>query len=278
MNGESTARTRLCPSCANNIEADAAQCPHCKADFLMGSIPKWLNRKVLSSGPRVDMSSKKKFPIPAKFIWSVALLVVVLLAFSAGGYLQRSELSAISQANLKRLQTKDQIIQSQQDQLAQVHKQLSENSNRLAEMKTKLEENQKALSLAQQQLGVASREANRVNATRPVAIRRTASRGADTIASYPAPSAARRTVEPGVYETTQATSVYENPSSSARVVSQIDRGTRINVVSSTGDWLEVRSNRGNPPGFVRSDDARPLNAPGARTARASGRSVDSSPR
>ena len=81
-------------------------------------------------------------------------------------------------------------------------------------------------------------------------------RAPDTAASIPAAPAARRTAEPGVYETTQATSVYENPSSTARVISQIGRGTRINVVSSAGEWLEVRSNRGNPPGYVRSDDAR----------------------
>lgn len=277
MNGESTARMRLCPSCANNIEADATKCPHCKADFLMGSVPKWLNRNEPSSEPRPGLTDKQKFPIPAKFIWSVALLVVVVLAFLAGGYLQRSELAAISQANLNRLQTKDQIIQSQQDQLAQVKKQLSENSNRLAEMKTKLEENQKALSVAQQRLAVATREANRVTATRSVAVRRTAARAPDTGGSFPASVASRRTAEPGVYETTQATSVYENPSSTARVISQIGRGTRINVVSSTGDWLEVRSNRGNPPGFVRSDDARQINAPGARTARASGSSIGSRP-
>lgn len=278
MNEESTARTRLCPSCANNIDADATQCPHCKADFLMGSIPNWLNRKAPSSESRLNLNSKNKLPIPAKFIWAVTLIAVVLLAFLAGGYLKRSELSAVSEANLKRLQAKDQIIQSQQDQLAQVQKQLSENSNRLAEMKTKLEENQKALLLAQQRLVVTTREANRLNETRSVAVRRTAARAPDLAASYPASPAARRTAEPGVYETTQPTSVYENPSSTGRVISQIARGTRINVVSSTGDWLEVRSNRGNPPGFVRSDDAQPLNAPGARTARASGRSVGSSPR
>jgi hypothetical protein len=277
MNGESTAHTRLCPSCANNIEADATKCSHCKADFLMGSVPKWLNRKEPSSESRLGLTSKKKYPIPAKFIWSVALFVVVVLAFLAGGFLQRSELSAISQANLKRLQAKDQIIQSQQDQLAQVQKQLSENSNRLAEMKTKFAENQKALSVTQQRLAAATREANRVNATRSVTVRRTASRAPDTAMSFPASAAVRRTAEPGVYETTQATSVYESPSSTARVIKQIGRGTRINVVGSTVDWLEVRSNRGNPPGFVRSEDARLLNGPGARTAKAFGNSIGSSP-
>ncbi|HZA56243.1 MAG TPA: SH3 domain-containing protein, partial [Candidatus Udaeobacter sp.] len=78
---------------------------------------------------------------------------------------------------------------------------------------------------------------------------------AGTTASVPQP-VARRTAEPGVYETTRATSVYENPSSASRVISQISSGTRINVVSSAGGWLEVRSKRGNPPGYVRSDDAR----------------------
>jgi hypothetical protein len=275
MTGETTTRTRLCPYCANSIEEAAAKCSYCKADLLSGIAPKWLNRNETSSEPRINMISKKKLPIPAKFIWSVALLVVVLLAFFAGGYLQRSELSALSQANLKQLHAKDQIIQSQEAQLAQTRKQLDDNSNQLVEMKRKLEETQKTLAARQQQLAAASREVNRSTANRTVAVRRTASRGPETNASYPAPAAARRTVEPGVYEITQATSVYENPSSSARVISQIDRGTRINVVGTAGDWLEVRSNRGNPPGFVRSDDARLIGranreGSGPRAARASG--------
>jgi hypothetical protein len=256
MIGESTTRTRLCPYCANSIEEDAAKCSYCKADLLSEIAPKWLNRNEPSPEPRLGLNRNKKFPIPAKFIWSVTMLVVVLSAFVAGGYMQRSELSLLSQANQKQLQVKDQIIQGQQAQLAQVQQQLSENSNQLGEMKSKLEESQKALSATQQRLGVATREADRWNATRSVAVRRTASRAPDTPPSLAQPVAARRTVEPGVYETTQATTVYENPSSAARVISQIGRGTRINVVRSSGDWLEVRSNRGNPPGYVRSDDAR----------------------
>jgi hypothetical protein len=89
-----------------------------------------------------------------------------------------------------------------------------------------------------------------------MAIRRTAARAPATPPPQAQPVAAQRTGEPGVYETTQATSVYENPSSAGRVISQIGRGTRINVVRSSGDWLEVRSNRGNPPGYVRTSDAR----------------------
>ncbi|HSC41632.1 MAG TPA: SH3 domain-containing protein, partial [Candidatus Binatia bacterium] len=76
--------------------------------------------------------------------------------------------------------------------------------------------------------------------------------------SYPAPLPPARRMEAAVYETVHEASVYDNPSSQARVISQIRGGTRINVVSSAGDWLEVRSKHGNPPGYVRSNDARPI--------------------
>jgi hypothetical protein len=39
------------------------------------------------------------------------------------------------------------------------------------------------------------------------------------------------------------------------VLSRISGGTQITVVRSVGEWLEVRSKHGNPPGFVRADDA-----------------------
>src|SRR6185503_19135115 len=128
MIGETTTRTRLCPKCANSIAEDAAKCPYCKTDLLSEFAPKWLNRNEPASEPRMVLNSKKKFPIPSKFIGGITVLGVVFLAFFAGGYIQRSELSAISQANLKQLQVKEQIIQSQQNQLAQVQQQLSENS------------------------------------------------------------------------------------------------------------------------------------------------------
>jgi hypothetical protein len=39
-------------------------------------------------------------------------------------------------------------------------------------------------------------------------------------------------------------------------VANIPGGVRVNVVSASGDWLEVHSRRGNPPGFIRRDDAQ----------------------
>jgi hypothetical protein len=254
--GKSTTRARLCPYCANSIAEDATNCSYCKADLSSQFIPQWLKRDEPASEPRVGSDNHKRFSIPPKFIWMAAILVVALIAFFAGGYIQRSQLLQSSQANLKQLQAKDQMFQSQEAQLAQTRRQLNENSNQLAEIKTKLEESQKELSLTRQRLGVATREVDRLNASRSPAARRTSSRAPDMPASLPAPVAARRTAEPGVYETTRQTSVYQDPSPASRVVSQISRGTRIDVVRSAGDWLEVRSKRGNPPGYVRSDDAR----------------------
>jgi uncharacterized protein YgiM (DUF1202 family) len=52
--------------------------------------------------------------------------------------------------------------------------------------------------------------------------------------------------------------VFEQASGSSRVIANIGGGTKVNVVGSTGDWLEVRSRVGNPPGFIRRDDAIPV--------------------
>ena len=147
---ESTTRPRLCPNCANSIDENAEQCPYCKRDLLAGIAPKWLDRNDSSSEPRARTGTNKKFPIPARYIWSVALLACLLIAFMAGGYVQRSELAALSQATSKQLQAKDQIIQSQQVQLEKVQNQLNENSSQLAAMKIKLDDTQKELAAKQQ--------------------------------------------------------------------------------------------------------------------------------
>jgi len=260
MIGESTAQSRLCPACANSIAEDAANCPYCKADLSSPFTPQWLKRAGQSAQTRVDPDNNKRFSIPAKFIWLTAMLVVAVNAFFAGRYSQRSELSMTSQANLKQLQGKDQMIQSQEGQLGQTRQQLNDTSNQLAAMKTKLEASQNELLLAKQRLSAAAQRADRPTASRAPVARRTASRATDTAGPLPAPAPARQIAAPGVYETTRATSVYENPTSAARVVSQIGGGTRINVASAAGGWLEVRSKHGNPPGYVRADDARVIGA------------------
>jgi type IV secretory pathway VirB10-like protein len=61
-----------------------------------------------------------------------------------------------------------------------------------------------------------------------------------------------------VYETVRPTVVYAEPSTSSKVVSNIDSNVRLTVVGANNDWLELRSRLGNPPGFVRREHARPL--------------------
>jgi hypothetical protein len=69
--------------------------------------------------------------------------------------------------------------------------------------------------------------------------------------------ASRNTAAAGTYETVRDTSVYQSPSASSKVVGNIPRGYKVEVVGSTGSWLEVRSKSGNPPGFIRRNDALP---------------------
>ena len=57
------------------------------------------------------------------------------------------------------------------------------------------------------------------------------------------------------YQTVRSTSVFEEPSASSRKVGNITNGTKVRVVGSTDDWLEVRSKQGRAPGFIRRDDA-----------------------
>jgi hypothetical protein len=67
----------------------------------------------------------------------------------------------------------------------------------------------------------------------------------------------RRAGVAGTYEAVRDTSVYESPTASSRVVGSIPRGFKVTVVGSTGNWLEVRSTTGRPPGFIRRSDALP---------------------
>lgn len=245
-----TVGTRLCPNCANSISADAAKCPYCKTEVSPDSTPQWLKRNDPGSEPRVGLNHVSKFPVSSKFVWPAAMLVVALAAFFLGSYIQRRQQVLTSQAYAKQLQTKEQMIQSQETQLAEARKKLDDSTNQMTEMKMKLEGSQKELAAAQQHLAQA-RATERAVATRRATV-------PVSNAAAPISPAPRRAADSGVYETTQATSVYENPSPTARVISQIGRGTRINVVNSTGAWLEVRSRHGNPPGYVRADDARPI--------------------
>ena len=247
---QSGSGARLCPNCANTIQESAAKCPYCKAEFSAESVPHWLNRNTPLSDRPTGLKRVKKWSIPARFVWPATTLLLVFVAFYAGAYMQRRQTALTAEAYSKHLQTKDQMIENQETQMTRLRQQLSDNTNRLAELHTKLEESQKTVAATEQRLAAANHAVERLNTTRSTV--------AQVGTRAPAPLPPARRMEAGVYETVHEASVYDNPSSQARVISQIRGGTRINVVSSAGDWLEVRSKHGNPPGYVRSNDARPI--------------------
>jgi hypothetical protein len=243
---------RLCPYCANSIAEDVANCAYCKADLSSDFAPQWLSRNEPAAEPRAQRRRTGRFSIPAKFLWPGALLTAILSGFLAGGYASRNRLTPAAGAELKELRLKEQMILSQEAQLAELRQQLKERADQIAALNNKLEGAQKDLS-SQERTGGARREVARPSdANRATAVRSTTARA--PAAPVAAPSA--RPNRPSVYETTRETAVYEKPTASSRVLSQIGSGTRINVVTTVGDWLEVRSKHGNPPGYVRASDTR----------------------
>ena len=84
-------------------------------------------------------------------------------------------------------------------------------------------------------------------------------RGEQPQPTRPAPPAqVRLTPSVGTFETIRSTTVFAQPSTSSKIVSNIDRGIRVNVVASNAQWLELRSRFGNPPGYIRREHTRPL--------------------
>ena len=149
------------------------------------------------------------------------------------------------------LEEKDRRIRELDDQLSQLRKDLEESSNKMAKLQARLDDTNKALSSTEQMLRKATRPTVRPASTPLKAEEKVASKPVETA---PPPSL-RRPADPGSYEAIRSASVFAEPSDSSRKVSTIKKGTRVTVVGSTGDWLEVRSKHGNPPGFIRRDDA-----------------------
>ena len=62
----------------------------------------------------------------------------------------------------------------------------------------------------------------------------------------------------GKYETLTETQVRKGPGADFPVVANIPAGIKINVVGEKKGWLRVESKRGNKPGYVDANAARPL--------------------
>jgi len=63
---------------------------------------------------------------------------------------------------------------------------------------------------------------------------------------------------PGVYEIIYDTLVYSEPSEDSFRIFNLSPGMKINVVKIEGDWLQIRSKRGRPDGFIKVSAIQPL--------------------
>ena len=247
-------RARLCPECANSIDENAVKCPYCKAEFGAAEAPQWPMYEEVP-GETVADRGRFRFTNRAKAIMAAGFVGVILGlgGFLIDGYRQRNNSRQLEQANLKQLQEREQKIKALEGEMKQLRQELERGKSQVAALAAKLEESQKELSATQQRLTAATRDAGRAAAKRAPSTQASTARSVKTPSS-PTP-AARRPAEPGVYEVIRATTVREEPSGGARRITDINKGTKITVVRTVGDWLEVRSKQGNPPGYVRLDDA-----------------------
>jgi Tfp pilus assembly protein FimV len=193
----------------------------------------------------------------------VVVLTARLLVRMKNGAIAPSAEQAAKNSTETNSADKDRQILDFKGEVAELRKETEANSSRVKELEARLDETSKALAASQQKLKVAQKQGERVASApaKSVAGRVEAApspprdkANVKSTASSPPPTW-RRPAEPGSYEIIQDTAVLEKPSSSAREVALIQKGMTVNVVGSEGDWLQVRSKHGKPPGYIRRDDA-----------------------
>ena len=57
------------------------------------------------------------------------------------------------------------------------------------------------------------------------------------------------------YRVVRSTEVFRQPDTSSPAVAEIKSGMKVKVVATRGEWLQVRSLYGRPPGYIRKDTA-----------------------
>jgi len=247
---QSTIQTRLCPHCAKSIGADELKCPYCKAE--LSPIPQWPEREE-QSVRFVPRPEKQRLTVKSKAILGLGLLIFALGAYLVGAQQQRSNLGPTLAAKQQQIEERDQKLKSLEEDLVQLRQQSQGSTSTLEQLTKKLKATESELAATRNRLAAANREVDRLSSTRAAPPAR--SRAANPAPAAPVPNSARRGADAGLYETVRPTTVFEEPAISARILSRINKGTQVNVVRSGGEWLEIRSNRGNPGGFIRADDA-----------------------
>jgi hypothetical protein len=154
------------------------------------------------------------------FVGVIAFALVVFLAWKAFWTPNDRGSLALQQ---------EEKIRDMEDRIARLQKELEESSKQIASLQAGSDETPRARRSAQRNVNNSRREETRLADQNPSPER--------------------------FYQTVRSTSVFEEPSASSRKVGSIGNGSRVRVVGSTGDWLEVRSKQGRPPGFIRRDDA-----------------------
>jgi hypothetical protein len=174
---------------------------------------------------------------------TIAALVLMVILIAIGGVLVGRHLIGGGDSNMaslldektRELEDKNRQIQDLEKQAEQLRKDLEESSKQMADLQSRVDQTNRGLASMQE----------RLKTTRtPQSARDTTASG--TPGGYG---------DAGSYETLRETQVFSEPSPTARVVAKVGKGTKVNVVRSTGDWLEVRSKHGKPPGYIRRDDA-----------------------
>lgn len=211
--------------------------------------------------------------IPRK--WGYLLVLLVLLAGAILVWRSMREprsapsVPAPDEERAGEYRQRDRQIRQMEREITELRNELGERSAQITDLKSQLEEMSRALASAQPKLDQARRERGpaAVSPPQPSASelprpRERAGPGEVPVAKEGSPPKEpepagiwRRPAEPGTYETIRVTSVFEEPSGSSRKVATIKEGTKVTVVGSRGEWLEVRSRYGNPPGFMRREDA-----------------------
>jgi Bacterial SH3 domain len=154
------------------------------------------------------------------FVGVIAFALIVFLAWAFWTPNDRGSLA---------LQQQEEKIRDMEDRIARLQKELEDSSKQIASLQAGSDETTRARRSAQRNVNNSRREETR--------------RTDQNLSSE------------RFYQTVRSTSVFEEPSAASRKVGSIPNGTKVRVVGSAGDWLEVRSKSGRPPGFIRQDDA-----------------------